>query len=142
MKFHSRFRLIMRSLLAGLVLFLPIIVRANIPGGGTGSGAAVSVKLNPAATSGTMSNGIVQLIFSTGGAVINQINYTYNNGSGTVTKQLLLNGKDGGEFYWEFGGFGGSTWTANVVSTGTYGEIAFTSVASGTAANGDRPDFM
>jgi autotransporter-associated beta strand protein len=125
-----------RPLLAALLLLLPIIVRANIPGGTTGSGAPVSVKLNPAATSGTMSNGIVQLIFSTSGAVINQINYTYNNGSGTVTKQLLLDGKDGGEFYWEFGGFGGN-WTASVVSSGTYGELAFTSLATGTAATGD-----
>jgi fibronectin type 3 domain-containing protein len=90
----------------------------------------------------TISNGVVQIVCSTNGASLSQVNYTYNNGSGTVTKQMLLNGKDGGEFYWEYGGFGGSTWTYNVVvdpstNGGSYAEVAFTSLASGTAAAGD-----
>jgi rhamnogalacturonan endolyase len=89
-----------------------------------------------------VSNGIVQIVCTTSGAVINQINYTYNNGSGTVTKEILNGGKNGGELYWEFGGFGGSTWTYTDVvdpstNGGNYAEVAFTSLASGTAAEGD-----
>ena len=55
---------------------------------------------------------------------------------------MLLGGKDGGELYWEYGGYGGGPWTYTDVvdpSTdgGSYAEVAFTSLASGTAAEGD-----
>jgi autotransporter-associated beta strand protein len=129
-----------RRLLAALLLFFPFVLQANIPGGGTGAGA--NVTLTTGANGPTLSNGIAQIVCTTSGAVINQINYTYNNGSGTVTKQILNGAKDGGELYWEFGGFGGSTWTyTDVVDPSTtgsnYAEVAFTSLASGTAAAGD-----
>jgi autotransporter-associated beta strand protein len=127
-------------LLAAVLLLSPLLLRANIPGGGTGTGA--NVTLTTGANGPTLSNGIVQIVCNTNGASISQINYTYNNGSGTTTKQLLLNGKDGGELYWEFGGYGGSTWTYTDVvdpssNGGNYAEVAFTSLASGTAAAGD-----
>jgi autotransporter-associated beta strand protein len=114
---------------------------ANVPGGVV-SGTGTPVTLTAGSNGPTLSNGIAQIVCTTSGAVINQINYTYNNGSGTVTKQMLLGGKDGGELYWEYGGFGGSTWTYTDVvdpssNGGSYAEVAFTSLASGTAAEGD-----
>jgi autotransporter-associated beta strand protein len=114
---------------------------ANVPGGIISS-ATTAVTITNGSNGPTISNGIVQIVCSTNGASLSQINYTYNNGGGTVTKQMLLNGKDGGEFYWEYGGYGGSTWTYNVVvdpstNGGSYAEVAFTSLASGTAAAGD-----
>ena len=78
---------------------------ANVPGGIV-NGTTAPVTLTSNANGPTISNGIVQIVCTTAGAVINQINYTYNNGSGTKTKQMLLNGKDGGELYWEYGGYG------------------------------------
>jgi autotransporter-associated beta strand protein len=121
--------------------FLSSNARANVPGGIV-SGTTAAVTLTSGANGPTLSNGIVQIVCTTNGAVVNQVNYTYNNGSGTKTKQLLLNGKDGGELYWEFGGYGGSTWTYTDVvdpstNGGSYAEVAFTSLASGTAAAGD-----
>src|SRR5271170_402974 len=77
----------------------------NIPGGGTGPGAAVTIVNNGNGTV-TMANGIVSIVCSTSGAVINQINYTYNNGGGTQTMNLLSGGDNGGQLYWETGGFG------------------------------------
>ncbi len=119
---------------------------ANIPGGGTGTGA--NVTLTSTSTTATLSNGIVSILCTKSGAVINQINYTYNNGSGTKTKQLLAGGKNGGQLYWEYGGYGnGGTWTYAVVvdpavgdathAAGDYAEIALTCNAVGTAQVGD-----
>jgi autotransporter-associated beta strand protein len=124
-----------------LLLTHGALVFANVPGGIV-SGSSANVTLTSNSTGPTLSNGIVQIVCTTAGAEVNQINYTYNNGGGTKTKQLLLNGKDGGELYWEFGGFGGATWTYSVVSNpatngGNYAEVAFTSLASGTSAEGD-----
>jgi autotransporter-associated beta strand protein len=129
------------SLLCFFLIGGPRVIKANVPGGVV-SGSAAPVTLTSGGSGPTLSNGIVQLVCTTSGAVINQINYTYNNGSGTVTKQILNGAKDGGELYWEFGGFGGSTWTyTDVVDPSTtgsnYAEVAFTSVATGTAAEGD-----
>jgi len=116
-------------------------VLGNVPGGII-SGVTTPVTITNGSNGPTLSNGVVQIVCSTNGASLSQINYTYNNGNGTTTKQMLLGGKDGGEFYWEYGGFGGSTWTYNVVvdpttNGGSYAEVAFTSLATGTAANGD-----
>jgi rhamnogalacturonan endolyase len=111
-----------RICLLGL-LFLSNPVWANIPGGGTGTGANVTVVDNGDGTV-TMANGIVSLHVVESGATINQIYYTYNNGGGTQTQQLLAGGKDGGEFYWEFGGWGGSSWAYSLVTnSGSYAEI-------------------
>jgi len=124
-----------------LACFHAPLLLANVPGGiVSGSSAPVTITNN--GNGPTLSNGICQIVCTTNGAVINQINYTYNNGSGTKTKQMLLDGKEGGEFYWEYGGYGGSTWTytevVNPSTTGSnYAEVAFTSLASGTAAFGD-----
>ena len=106
---------------------------ANIPGGGTGTGANVTVVDNGNGTV-TMGNGIVSLLITKSGATINQINYTYNNGGGTQTQQLLAGGKDGGEFYWEFGGWGGNPWVYSLVTNnGSYAEV---DMYSDSATNG------
>jgi autotransporter-associated beta strand protein len=102
----------------------------NIPGGGTGSGPAVTIVNNGNGTV-TMANGIVSIICATSGATINQINYTYNNGSGTQTVNLLSGGNNGGQLYWETGGFGTGTFTYSIVSnTPAYGEIDLLSNSS------------
>jgi rhamnogalacturonan endolyase len=104
-------------------LLLSISTLANIPGGGTGTGANVTVTDNGDG-SVTMANGVVSIHVEKSGASINQINYTYNNGTGIQTQNLLANGKNGGEFYWEFGGWGGSSWAYTLVTnTGSYAEI-------------------
>jgi fibronectin type 3 domain-containing protein/regulation of enolase protein 1 (concanavalin A-like superfamily) len=118
--------------LCGLLLSI-IPANANIPGGGTGTGPNVTVTDNGDGTV-TMANGVVSIHVVKSGASINQINYTYNNGSGIVTNNLLAGGKDGGELYWEFGGFGGNTWTYNLVTnSGSYAEI---DLFSDSATNG------
>jgi len=101
----------LRSGLLILYVWLTSIihVQANIPGGGTGTGANVTVVDNGDG-SVTMANGVVSIHVIKSGASINQINYTYNNGTGTQTQNLLAGGKNGGTFYWEFGGWGGSSW--------------------------------
>jgi rhamnogalacturonan endolyase len=108
-------------LLGALATLAP--VRANIPGGGTGTGANLTV-VNNGDGSVTMANGVVSIHVEISGASINQINYTYNNGGGTQTQNLLAGGKNGGELYWEFGGWGGSSWAYSLVTnTGSYAEI-------------------
>src|SRR5450432_3882256 len=96
-------------LLACIVFSSFRFAAANIPGGGTGTGANVTVVDNGDGTV-TMANGVVSIHVIKNGASVNQINYTYNNGTGTQTQNLLAGGKNGGTFYWEFGGWGGSSW--------------------------------
>jgi autotransporter-associated beta strand protein len=125
--------------MGGLILMamLPAVSFANIPGGGTGTGA--NVTLTSTNTTATMSNGIVSILCTKAGATINQIAYTYNNGSGTTTTQLLNGGYDGGMLYWETGGFSTGTFTYSVVADpstngGGYAEIDLlsTSTSAGT----------
>lgn len=127
----------------GLILtaMLPAVAFANIPGGGTGTGANVTLTTTGSGTGtiATMSNGIVQIVCTTSSATITQINYTFNNGSGSQTLPLLSGGKDGGMFYWETGGFGSGNFTYSVVvdpatNGGNYGEIdlLLTSATNGT----------
>ena len=113
-----------RKLITVLCLFGTLTsVWANIPGGGTGTGANVTVVDNGDGTV-TMANGVVSIHVVKNGASINQINYTYNNGSGSQTPNLLAGGKNGGTFYWEFGGWGGSSWAYSLVTNnGSYAEI-------------------
>jgi autotransporter-associated beta strand protein len=129
-------------LLAQLLLLLsPVILHANIPGGGTGTGA--NVTLTTSGGTATLSNGVVTIVCSEASASLTAINYTYNNGAGSTTTQLLEGGKDGGEFYWETGGFGSGTFTYSVVvnpatgdashAAGSYGEI---DLLSTSATNG------
>ncbi len=113
-----------------LCLNLAFCAYGNIPGGGTGSGPAVTIVNNGNGTV-TMANGIVSIVCTTSGATINQINYTYNNGSGPQTLNLLSGGNNGGQLYWETGGFGTGTFTYSIVSnTPAYGEIDLLSSSS------------
>jgi rhamnogalacturonan endolyase len=115
------------------LLFAGVSVLGNIPGGGTGTGPAVTVTDNGDGTV-TMANGTISIHIVKNGASINQINYTYNNGGGTRTQQLLSGGKDGGEFYWEFGGWGGNPWVYSLVTNnGSYAEV---DIYSDSATNG------
>jgi fibronectin type 3 domain-containing protein len=108
----------------------------NIPGGGTGTGANVTLVDNGSTV--TIANGIISILCTKSGATIDQINYTYNNGSGTTTTQVLAGGFNGGQLYWELGGFGGGTFSYSLVSDpasngGNYAEI---SLLSSSTTNG------
>lgn len=123
-------QLVLRLMLVCGCLSAALSAHANLPGGGNGTGPAVTIVNNGGGTV-TMANGIVSIVCSTSGAVINQINYTYNNSGTTVTNQLLNGGTDGGELYWETGGFGSGNFTYSVVSnTASYGEIDLLSTSS------------
>jgi autotransporter-associated beta strand protein len=113
-------------LFGAIGLFLTGSARANVPAGITTSGSAVTITNSGSKV--TVANGIVSIVFnSTGSATINQINYTYNNGSGTKTTQMMSGGTDGGMLYWENGGFGTGN-TYSVVSSSTnYAELDFLS---------------
>jgi autotransporter-associated beta strand protein len=107
---------------------------ANIPGGGSGTGPNVTLVDNGDGTV-TMANGIVTIVCITSSAVLSQINYTYNNSGTTVTNQLLNGGKDGGEFYWENGGFGSGAFAYSVIADpgatgGNYAEIDLLSTST------------
>jgi autotransporter-associated beta strand protein len=107
---------------------------ANIPGGGTGTGANVTLVDNGNGTV-TMANGIVSILITTANANITQINYTYNNGGGPQTQQLLSGGNDGGKLYWENAGFGSGNYSYSVVANnGNYCEVDLlaTSTTNGT----------
>ncbi len=95
---------------------------ANIPGGGTGTGANVTLTDN--GTTATMANGIVSIVITKASANIYTINYTYNNSGSPQTYQVLSGGKDNGEFYWELGGFGSGSFNYSVVANnGNYAEV-------------------
>ena len=126
------------SFLAGGTAF----VRANVPGAIL-SGSSAPVTLNSNATTATLSNGIVTIVCQLSDAYLTQINYTYNNGNGTTTTQMLNGGTDGGMFYigtGDYGGFAGSATTYSVVvnpatgdanhPAGNYGEIDLVSTSS------------
>ncbi|HKI69790.1 MAG TPA: hypothetical protein VKA67_09385, partial [Verrucomicrobiae bacterium] len=120
--------------LACLLAAIPVF--ANIPGGGT-NGPDVTVTDNGSTV--TIANGIVSILCTKSGATIIQINYTYNNGGGPQTINLLSGGNNGGQLYWELGGFGGGTFTYNLVADpgnngGNYAEISLlsSSASSGT----------
>jgi len=100
---------------------------ANLPGGGTGTGA--NVTLTDGGTTVTLGNGIVSILCTKSGATINQINYTYNNGGGTQTLNLLSGGNNGGQLYWENSNNQGLTFTYALVADpanngGNYAEIS------------------
>ena len=106
---------------------------ANLPGGGTGTGPNVTLTDN--GTTVTMDNGIVSIVVTKADATVHQINYTYNNSGTPTTYQVLSGGFNGGQLYWELGGFGsGSAAYSVVANTGDYAEVDcfFTSASSGT----------
>jgi autotransporter-associated beta strand protein len=109
---------------------------ANVPGGGT-NGADVTLTDNGSTV--TIANGIVSILCTKSGATINQINYTYNNGGGTQTINLLSGGNNGGQLYWELGNFGGSTFTYSLIADpaangGNYAEISLLSTSASSGA--------
>jgi hypothetical protein len=105
-------------------------VLGNIPGGGTGTGQAVTLVDNGNGTV-TMANGIVSVLITKANANITQINYTYNNGGGTQTQQLLSGGYSGGKLYWENAGFGSGNFTYSVVANnGNYCEVDLLAASS------------
>ena len=119
-------------IIVGFIVWLAQPAFANIPGGGTGTGPAVTLTDNGSTV--TMANGIVSVVCIKASAVLSQVAYTYNNSGSTVTNQLLLNGKDGGEFYWENGGWGnpaGFTYSV-VANNGGYCEIDLLSASPTT----------
>jgi rhamnogalacturonan endolyase len=121
-------------LIAALFLGSAAIAFANIPGGGTGP----NVTLVDNGGTVTLANGIVSILCTKSGATINQINYTYNNGGGTTTDQLLAGGHNGGQLYWELGGFGTGTFAYSLEAdpAGTGGNYAEISLLSASTANG------
>ena len=124
---HHKGVLLLGLMLAGVSVF------ANIPGGGTGTGANVVLTDNGSTV--TLDNGIISIVITKSDATIHTINYTWNNGGGTQTQQLLSGGKNGGQFYWEFGGFGSGSGSYSVVANnGNYAEVAlfFDSATNGT----------
>src|SRR6266478_4083656 len=111
---------------------IPSPAQANLPGGGTNG---PNITLTDNGSTVTIANGIVSILCTKSGATINQIAYTYNNGSGTQTTQLLAGGNNGGQLYWELGGFGTGTFTYTLVSNpanngGNYAEISLLSASS------------
>ncbi len=105
-------------------------VLGNIPGGGTGTGANVTLTDNGSTV--TIANGIVSITCTKASAVISQINYTYTNSSSGKTSQLLSGGTDGGELYWENSNNEGLGFTYAVAANpanngGNYAEIVMDS---------------
>ena len=120
-----------------LILTWPLACAANIPGGGTGTGPNVTLTDNGGSV--TLANGIVSILCTKVGATIDQINYTYNNGSGTTTTQLLAGGNNGGQLYWELGGFGIGGFTYSLIANpaGTGGNYAEISLLCTSTNNGE-----
>jgi len=73
--------------------------RANIPGGGTGTGS--NVTLTDSGSTVTLSNGIVSILITKSNAQITTINYTFNNTGSSQTLNLLSGNSSGGKLYWE-----------------------------------------
>ncbi len=114
-----------------MLLCLPAM--ANVPGGGTGTGGNVTLVDNGDGTV-TMANGIISIHINKGSAIVDQVNYTFNNTGSTQTLNVLSGGNQGGQLYWEFGGFGSGTSTYSVVAnTPDYAEVdmLFNSASSG-----------
>ena len=124
-----------------LVLFLALIswlfsARANVPGGGTGTGSNVTLTDN--GTTVTLANGIISIVITKTSAEIATFSYTYNNSGTVVTNQLLSggNGGSGGYLYWfqNGGSFIAGPFTETVVANnGSYAEI---SLAYASPTNG------
>ena len=108
---------------------LPLAINpafANIPGGGTGTGA--NVTLTDSGSTVTLANGIVSIVCTKSSAQIGTINYTYNNGGGTQTINVLSGNSNGGKLYWENSTDQGLTFTYSLVvdpatTGGNYAEI-------------------
>jgi rhamnogalacturonan endolyase len=120
-------------LFATAFLGLASPVFANIPGSGTGTGPNVTLVDNGDGTV-TMANGSLAIVIVKSSANITKMYYTYNNSGTTVTNQVLAGGKNGGQLYWSWGGFGSGGFSCSVVAnTGDYAEV---NLFSDSASNG------
>ena len=111
--------------IVGLLFVTATFARANIPGGGTGTGANVTITDNGSTV--TMANGIVSIVVTKTSAEIPTINYTYNNTGSSQTVNLLSGGSSGGKLYWfqNGGTFIAGPFTYSVVANnGNYAEIS------------------
>jgi rhamnogalacturonan endolyase len=117
--------------------------RANVPGGGTGTGANVTLVDNGNGT-WTMGNGIVSILINKTSANINAINYTYNNSGSNTTTQMLSGGYSGGQMYWSWtpaAGQQGPDGTGTIVvnpsvNGGNYAEVSIYTTWSGNSSTG------
>ena len=92
---------------------------------------AANVTVTDNGSTVTVANGIVSIIITKANATITTINYTYNNGSGTQTQQVLSGGFDGGKLYWENAGFGSGSFSYSLVANnGNYAEVDLLSTSS------------
>lgn len=115
-----------RWLLFASLLLFSISTLANVPGGGTNG---PNVTLTDNGSSVTIANGTVSILCNKSAGNITTINYTYNNGAGPRTLNLLSGGNDGGELYWENSTDEGLAFNYSVVANptnngGDYAEIA------------------
>ena len=116
-----------------MALLSPVSLFANVPGGGTGTGPNVTLTDNGDGTV-TIANGIVSIHINKTSASVDQINYTFNNTGSPQTLNLVAGNPNGGQLYWEFGGFGSASAAYSVVaSSSDYAEVSllFASAASG-----------
>jgi len=126
------YQLIFRVLVLGSLLLSATGLLANVPGGGT-NGPNVTLTDNGNGTV-TMANGIISIRIGKTSAVIDQINYTFNNTGSPQTLNLVSGNPNGGQLYWEFGGFSSGSATYSVVANNSdYAEVSclFTSASSG-----------
>jgi len=119
------------TMLAASLVFA-VSAAANIPGGGTGTGA--NVTLTDSGSTVTIGNGIVSILCTKSGGTINQINYTFNNNGSTQTLNLLSGGNNGGKLYWENSNNQGLTFTYSLIADpvttgGNYAEIALSTTS-------------
>ena len=103
---------------------------ANLPGGGTGTGANVTL-VNSGSGTVTIGNGIVSLVCSTNAGQISTLNYTFNNTGSSQTLNLLSGNPNGGKLYWENSNNQGLSFTYAIVADpaangGNFAEISVT----------------
>jgi rhamnogalacturonan endolyase len=108
------------------------LLKANVPGGIVSS-STTNVTLTDNGSTVTLANGIISIVITKADASIHTFSYTYNNGGGSATTQLLNGGTDGGELYWTGNpaAFGTMNFTYSIVSSSTsYAEIALVSTSA------------
>src|SRR5579871_1862200 len=137
MKTPTSMRPRLTILLSFILLLMGSRVFANIPGGGT-NGPSVTLTDNGDGTV-TIANGTVSIHCNKSSAVIDQINYTFNNAGTVQTLNLVSGNPNTGRLYWENSQNEGCVFTYSVVADpasngGTYAEIAmFTTTVTGDA---------
>jgi fibronectin type 3 domain-containing protein len=110
---------------ASWLLALPVL--ANLPGGGNGTGA--NVTLTDGGTTVTLNNSIVSITFTKSSAQVSTINYTFNNTGSSQTINLVAGNPNGGKLYWENNTNQGCVFTYALVADpvsngGNYAEVA------------------